>query len=218
MSNNKRFAVVLAGCGVYDGAEIQETVSTLLAIDKTGSTYQCFAPDINQFHVINHLTGEEMSEKRNVLVESARICRGDIKKMADFKPDNFDAIVFPGGFGVAKNLCTFAIDGPDCLVNPVVEKAIQKSSKAGLPIGALCISPSLIVSVLGKSKITIGTDEATARAIESLGATHQNTSGSEIVVDEAHKIVSSPCYMHETSVSVVAQGAENVINALYEMM
>ncbi len=218
MGNNKKFAVVLAGCGFYDGAEIQETVSTLLAIDKSGSTYQCFAPDINQFHVINHITGEEMDEKRNVLVEAARICRGNIKKLADYNPDDFDAIVFPGGFGVAKNLCTFAIDGPDCLVNPVVEKAIIASSKAGLPIGALCISPALIVSVLGKMKVTIGTDEATANAIESLGAKHQNTNDSEIVVDEEHKVVTSPCYMHDTSVSIVAQGAENVINALYEMM
>lgn len=218
MNNNKQFAIVLAGCGVYDGAEIQETVSTFLAIDKTGSTYQCFAPDINQFHVINHITGDEMSEKRNVLVESARICRGKIKKLAEFNPNEFDAIVFPGGFGVAKNLCTFAIDGPDCLVNPVVEKTIIESNKIGLPIGALCISPALIVSVLGKTRVTIGTDEATANAIESIGAKHQKTNGSEIVVDEENKIVTSPCYMHDTSVGVVAQGAENVINALYELM
>ncbi|MDA3881474.1 MAG: isoprenoid biosynthesis glyoxalase ElbB [Prolixibacteraceae bacterium] len=218
MNKKKRFAVVLAGCGVYDGAEIQETVLTLLAIDKTGSTYQCFSPNINQYHVINHFTGEEMNEKRNVLVESARIARGNIKKLTDFNPDEFDAIVFPGGFGAAKNLCTFAIDGADCLVNPVVEEAVLKSNKAGLPIGALCISPVLIVCVLGKMQVTIGVDKSTAEAIENMGATHKNTDGSDIVIDEENKIVTSPCYMNDASIGIVAQGAENVIKALYGLM
>lgn len=218
MNKKKRFAVVLSGCGVYDGAEIHEAVSVMLAIDKAGGVYQCFSPDINQYHVINHLTDEEMDETRNVLVESARIARGNIKKLAEYQPDEFDAIVFPGGFGVAKNLCTFAVDGADCLVNPVVEQAIERSHKAGLPIGALCISPVLIAGVLGKVQLTIGSDEATAGALESMGAIHRNTDGSDIVVDKENKIVTSPCYMNDASISIVARGAENVIEALYELM
>jgi enhancing lycopene biosynthesis protein 2 len=214
----KKFAVVLAGCGVYDGSEIHEAVSVLLAIDKVGSVYECFAPDVSQYHVINHLTGKVVNEVRNVLVESARIARGDVKKLSLFDPKNFDAIVFPGGFGVAKNLCTFAFDGIDCLVNPETENAIINAHEAGLPIGALCISPVLIANVLGKAALTIGNDIATATAIENMGAIHQNTSGSEILVDKENKIVTSPCYMLNSSISVIAQGAENVITALLQLM
>lgn len=214
----KKFAVVLAGSGVYDGSEIQEAVLTLLAIAKSGATYQCFAPNINQYHVVDHTTGKEMKETRNVLIESARIARGDIKMLKEFDPEDFDAIVFPGGFGVAKNLCTFAVDGPDCLVNPVVEKTIKKSIVAKLPIGALCIAPALIAKVVGKSTLTIGTDRKTASALESLGATHQNTNGADIVIDLENRIVTSPCYMHNTSIDIVAQGAENAVQALLKLM
>ncbi len=215
---NKKFAVVLAGCGVFDGAEIHESVATLLAIENTGSTYQCYAPDINQYHVINHVNGEEMNETRNVFIEAARIARGKIKKLKDFNPDGYDAIVFPGGFGAAKNLCTFAIDGPDCLVNPVVESAIKNAVKAGLPIGALCITPALIAKVVKNATLTIGSDKGTADAIESMGAKHQTTEADDIVVDSKNKIVSSPCYMLDSSISIVAKGAQNVIDALYKLM
>lgn len=215
---HKKFAVVLAGCGVFDGSEIHEAVCVLLAIDKKGCEYECFAPDVNQYHVINHLTGKVEKEVRNVMVESARIARGEVKKLTTFDPENFDAIVFPGGFGVAKNLCTFAFDGADCLVNPETEKAIVKANKAGLPIGALCISPVLIAKVVGKATMTIGNDIDTAIAIENMGAIHQNTSGSEIIIDKENKIVTSPCYMLNSPISIIAQGAENVIQALLEMM
>jgi enhancing lycopene biosynthesis protein 2 len=215
---HKKFAVLLAGCGVYDGSEIHEAVCVLLAIDKAGAEYECFAPDVNQYHVINHLTGKIEKETRNVLVESARIARGKVKSLKTFDPKNFDAIVFPGGFGVAKNLCTFAFDGPDCLVNPETEIAVIKAHELGLPIGGLCISPVLIAKVLGKANLTIGSDSETANAIESMGATHLNSSGSEIIVDKENKIVTSPCYMLNSPISVIAQGAENVIVALLEMM
>lgn len=214
----KKFAVVLAGCGVYDGAEIHEAVATLLAIDQSGSEYECFAPDIAQYHVVNHVTGEATIESRNVLVESARIARGKIKDIKLFDPLHFDAIVFPGGFGVAKNLCTFAIDGPDCQVNTDVAEALHKAFKAALPIGALCIAPALIAKVLGKSTLSIGNDHGTATAIESLGAKHQVAEGSDIVVDIENKLVTSPCYMLDSSISVVAKGAENTIHALLKLM
>lgn len=216
--STKKFAVVLAGSGVYDGAEIQETVLTLLAIDKMGHVYQCFAPDTNQYHVVNHLTGEAVDETRNVLVEAARIARGNVKPLSEFNAADFDALVFPGGFGVAKNLCTFAIDGPNCSVNPDAEAAIKNASEAKMPIGALCIAPALIAKVLGKSTLTIGNDEGTASAIESLGATHQNTEGSDVVIDMENRIVTTPCYMLESSIATIAAGAENAVDALIKMM
>ncbi|MGF7140263.1 isoprenoid biosynthesis glyoxalase ElbB [Roseimarinus sediminis] len=215
---NKRFAIILSGCGVFDGSEIQEAVACMLAIDQRGSSYECFAPDIWQYHVINHLTGEESTEKRNVLIESARIARGKVTRLDDFDPARFDALVLPGGFGVAKNLCTFAIDGPDCLVNPEAEKALLLAHKSGLPIGALCISPALVAKVLRDIQLTIGSDESTAAAIESMGAKHHTSHGDEIVIDRKNRLVTSPCYMHDTSISVVARGAANVIDALYDLM
>lgn len=218
MNNKKNFAVVLAGCGVYDGAEIHEAVATLLAIEKAGASYQCFAPDINQFHVVNHSNGDIMNETRNVLTESARIARGNIKALKTFEVSEFDAIIFPGGFGVAKNLCTYAIDGPDFLVNPIVEKTIREAHKAQLAIGALCISPVLISSIINSATVTIGSDKSTIAAIESFGATHKLAAGSDIVVDEENKLVSTPCYMLDSSIAAVFEGVQNVVNALMKMI
>lgn len=215
--NYKKFAVVFAGCGVYDGAEIHEAVATLLAIDKTGSSYQCFAPDINQFHVVNHLNGEVMNETRNVLTEAARIARGNIKALKTFVPEHFDAIIFPGGFGVAKNFCTYAIDGADFLTNPIVEKTIKKAHKVGLPIGALCISPVLISAFIPNVKLTVGTDQGAIAAIESLGGQHQQALGSEIVIDTENKIVSTPCYMLDSPISTVFEAADKLVDALIKL-
>jgi len=214
----KKFAVVLAGCGVYDGAEIQEAVLTLLAIEKLGGIYQCYAPDINQYHVINHLNGNPMKGIRNVRVEAARIARGNVEPLTEFSPTDFDAIVFPGGFGVAKNLCTFAFDGANCTVTLDAETAIKKAYAAKLPIGALCIAPALIAKVLGKGTLTIGTDQGTADALIAMGAIHQFTEDADVVIDIENKIITSPCYMHNTTITVVAQGAENVIRGLFDLM
>lgn len=213
----KKIAVVLAGCGVYDGAEIHEATLTMLAISQQGAEYQCFAPDVKQAHVVNHLTGEEMPESRNVLVEAARIARGNIKPLSEYKASDFDAIVFPGGFGAAKNLCTFAFDGPDCSVNSDVESAIRSTVVAEKPVGALCISPALITKVLGDVEVTIGQDAGTAAAIEKLGATHVATTHGEIVVDNKYKVVTTPCYMLDATISQIADGANNVVAKILEM-
>jgi len=213
----KKIAVVLAGNGVYDGAEIHEATLTLLAISQQGAEYQCFAPDMDQAHVINHLTGEEMPESRNVLVESARIARGNIKALSEYKATEYDAIVFPGGFGVAKNLCTFAFDGPDCTVNTDVEKAIKDTVENSKPVGALCISPALIAKVLGDVQVTIGQDQGTADAIETLGATHVKTNHGEIVVDEKYKVITTPCYMLDATIAQIAEGATNVVAKILEL-
>ena len=162
MANSKKIAVVLSGCGVYDGAEIHEATLSLFAISKMGCEYEIFAPDIKQHHVINHLTGEEMSETRNVLVESARIARGSIKSLNEFNADNFDGLLFPGGFGAAKNLSDWAFKGPDGDVIPEIREAITYAVEKNKVIGALCISPVLLAKVLEGVNLTIGSDEATA--------------------------------------------------------
>ena len=214
----KKIAVVLAGNGVYDGAEVHESTLTMLAIARKGAQYQCFAPDVEQAHVVNHLNGEEMNEKRNVLVESARIARGDIKPLSEYKAEDFDALIFPGGFGAAKNLCTFAFDGVDCTVNPDVEKAVRSTVVAEKPIGALCITPVFIAKILGDVKVTIGQDEATLQAIEKLGGVHEKTMHGEIVVDEKYKAVTSPCYMLDSRIDQIADGAENVVDKIFEIL
>jgi enhancing lycopene biosynthesis protein 2 len=214
----KKIAVVLAGNGVFDGSEIHEATLTLLAIARNGATYQCFAPDINQAHVVNHITGEEMPEVRNVMVEAARIARGNIKPLAEYNASEYDAIVFPGGFGAAKNLCTFAFDGADCVVIPEAEKAVKDTVKAGNPIGALCISPVLVTRVLGDVKVTIGEDEATLTAIEQIGGSHVKTTHAEIVVDEKYKVVTTPCYMLDATIDQIADGAENVVKQILKMI
>lgn len=213
----KKIAVVLAGCGVYDGAEIHEATLTMLAISQQGASYQCFAPNVNQAHVVNHLTGEEMKETRNVLVEAARIARGNIKDLSEYSPADYDAIIFPGGFGAAKNLCTFAFDGPDCAVNVDVEKAIRSTVVAEKPVGALCISPALIAKVLVDVEVTIGQDQGTAAAIEAMGASHIQTTHGEIVVDEKYKVITTPCYMLDATISQIAEGANHVVAKLLEI-
>lgn len=214
----KKIAVVLAGNGVFDGAEIHEATLTLLSIARNGAEYQCFAPDINQAHVVNHITGEVMPETRNVLIEAARIARGNIKPLSEYNSSEFDALVFPGGFGVAKNLCTFAFDGVDCKVNSDVEAAIRSTIVAEKPIGALCISPVLIAKVLGDVEVTIGQDKETIDAIETFGATHLKTSHGEIVVDEKYKIVTTPCYMLDATIDQIAIGAENAVKKILELV
>ena len=212
-----KFAIILSGCGVYDGAEIHESTMTMLAISRNGGSYTIFAPDVKQHHVVNHLTGEEMDESRNVLVEAARIARGNIHSLDKYDYNDFDALILPGGFGVAKNLSTYAFDGPDCKVDKVVEKIIRDTHAAGKPIGALCISPVLIAKILGEVDVTIGGDEATASHIEALGAVHIPAGKREIVIDTKNRIVTSPCYMLDASIADIAEGAENVVKAIMVM-
>lgn len=213
----RKIAVVLSGSGVYDGAEIHEATLTLFAIARNGATYEIFAPDIPQHHVVNHITGEEMDETRNVLIESARIARGKIKPLSDFEAKQFDALVFPGGFGAAKNLSTFAFEGAECSVDPDVERSIKEMVSLGKPVGGLCISPVIFARILGDVKLTIGQDKGTADAVKSMGATHVNTNHGEIVVDETYKIVTTPCYMLDANIVQIGEGAENLIVKLLEM-
>jgi enhancing lycopene biosynthesis protein 2 len=164
--------------------------------------------------VINHLTGKEMNETRNVLVEAARIARGKIRDLKQLNVREFDALLFPGGFGVAKNLCTWAFDGPACKVNPDVEKVIREMTSLKKPIGALCISPVLLAKVLGNVEITIGDDPATAAGVEKAGARHVNTGHGEVVRDPHRPVFTTPCYMLDASIVDIANGAENIVKAI----
>jgi enhancing lycopene biosynthesis protein 2 len=210
----KKFAVVLSGCGVFDGAEIHEATMTLLAIAQQGATYEIFAPDIDQYHVINHLTHQPMPEKRNVLVESARIARGKIKPLGQFKATDFDALIFPGGFGAAKNLSTVAFDGPDAKVDPDVERAVKAMHAAGKPIGALCIAPAVIARILGNVEVTIGNDPGTAGAIKKMGGKHVKTTHGEVVVDQKNRIFTTPCYMLDATIVQIHEGASDVVREI----
>lgn len=218
MQRKPRLAVVLSGCGVYDGSEIHEAVLTLLAIDRRGGEYACFAPDIPQRHVIDHFTGKESDDSRNVLVEAARIARGAIRDLATFDAAEFDAIVFPGGFGAAKNLSSFAFDGADCTVQPDVERAVRAMRAAGKPIGALCIAPAVMARILGDVELTIGNDRGTAEALGKMGATHREAGQGEVVVDARAKLATSPCYMLDARIGQIADGADNVVRTLLEMI
>jgi enhancing lycopene biosynthesis protein 2 len=210
----KKFAVVLSGCGVYDGAEIHEATMTMLSIIEEGGVYQCFAPDIPQYHVINHLTGEEMDESRNVLIESARIARGDIKPLSEFKAENYDALIFPGGFGAAKNLSTVAFDGPNAKVNPEVEDAIKQMLAVHKPIGALCISPAVVARVIQGVEVTIGNDPGTAEAIEKMGSKHVVTTHGQVVHDHKYNVFTTPCYMLDATIMDIKEDASVVVKEM----
>jgi enhancing lycopene biosynthesis protein 2 len=213
-----RFAVILAGCGNKDGAEIHESVLTLLNIDRAGHQYQCFAPDVPQAKVINFLTNEAMKEKRNVLLESARIARSKIKPLSDFHQEDFDILVMPGGSGVAYNLCTFAVDGDRMTVLPQVESAVRAMHRKAKPIGALCISPVIIAHVLKEVSVTFGKDEKINAIFQRSGTKTTNTDARSIVIDLDNKIVTTPCYMLDSRISEVGEGIEKLIQQLIKMV
>lgn len=211
----KKIAVILSGCGVFDGAEIHESVLALLSIEKNGASYQCFAPDILQHHVVNHITGAEMKEQRNVLVESARIARGNIKNINELQVNDFDALVVPGGFGVAKNLCDFAFKGEKHEVNSEVKSKCQEFKNAGKPAAYLCIAPAMVPKIYKNNpKITIGNCEETAQKIIEMQAVHQNCNSDDYVFDAENKILTTPAYMLANNIFEAAQGIEKTITKL----
>ena len=219
----KKIGVVLSGCGVYDGSEIHEAVITLLAIDRNGATAVCMAPDIAQMHVVNHLSGEVAAgETRNVLVEAARIARGKIRDIATVRATELDALIMPGGFGAAKNLCDFAVKGADCSVNPEVARLLREMVAARKPVAAVCIAPVVLSKVLGADQLphqlTIGTDTGTAAALTSMGSQHIPCPARDFVIDRANKIVSTPAYMLAGGIAEAAEGIEKCVKALLDLI
>lgn len=214
-----RVGVVLGGCGFKDGAEVHESVLTLLALDRAGAEVHCFAPDMPQAQVVNHLTGKPEAGTRNVLVESARIARGAIRDVAQADPARLDALVLPGGFGAALNLSTFATQGEKAHVEPGTARLVRAMHAAGKPIGAICIAPAVIALLLGAEHptLTVGTDRGTAARLEACGARHQDCPVEGFVVDRERRIVSTPAYMLGPSIRHVAAGIEQCIAAVLEL-
>jgi enhancing lycopene biosynthesis protein 2 len=206
----KKIGVLLSGCGVYDGAEIQEAVFTLLAIEELGAEAVCIGIDKDQHHVVNHTNGEEMAENRNMLVEAARIARGKIKDINEIEPNDIDALVIPGGFGSAKNFTKWAFEGPEGAILPEVKLLLVNLVNIGKPICALCVSPVVVAKALENSKVranvTIGSTEAASEydiagfraGLETTGTLTENKLITEIQIDHENRIVSAPCYMMET--------------------
>ena len=208
-----KVAVVLAGCGVYDGAEVNEAVLTLLSLEQQGASYQCFAPDVAQLHVINHLTGEPVAgESRNVLVEAARIARGNVLDLATADPADYDALVVPGGFGAAKNLCNFAVAGDQMEVQSDFMRVAQAFHRAGKPIALMCIAPVMAAAICGAgTQCTVGNDPEVAAAIASMGGEHLECPVSEARVDAQKKLVTTPAYMLAGSVAEAYSGISECV-------
>ena len=209
----KKIGVLLSGCGVYDGSEIHEAVLTLLFLDGRGVDVVCLAPDMDQIHVVNHVTQNPEAAPRNVLVEAARIARGEIQSLEDVTAADLDALILPGGFGAAKNLCDFALVGPEAQVQPQVAELITALHAKAKPIGAMCIAPAVVARTLGAAnpKVTIGTDVGTAAGITAMGAVHVDCAVDEICVDTDNKIVTTPAYMLGPGISDIAKGIEKLV-------
>jgi enhancing lycopene biosynthesis protein 2 len=208
----KKIGVMLSGCGVFDGAEIHESTLTLLSIDQQGAQAVCMAPDID-FDVVNHLNQQADGERRNVLVESARIARGDIQNAKDVSAQDLDALIFPGGFGAAKNLSDFAMKGADATVHPEIQRILDEMMAAKKPIGAICIAPATVAKALGSHQITvtIGNDTQTANAIEQTGSQHSQCSVENICIDDANNIITTPAYMLGPGIKDVAIGIHKLV-------
>uniref|UniRef100_K7FV60 Glutamine amidotransferase class 1 domain containing 3 n=1 Tax=Pelodiscus sinensis TaxID=13735 RepID=K7FV60_PELSI len=223
-----RVAVVLSGCGVYDGTEIHEASAILVHLSRGGAEVQMYAPDIPQMHVIDHSKGQPTeAESRNVLVESARIARGKITDLAKLSTKDHDAVIFPGGFGAAKNLSTFAVDGKDCKVNAEVERVLKEFHKAGKPIGLCCISPVLAAKVLSGAEVTVGHEEeeggkwpyaGTAGAIKALGGKHCVKEVTEAHIDVNNKVITTPAFMCETELHHIFDGIGTMVKGVLKLI
>jgi enhancing lycopene biosynthesis protein 2 len=216
----KKVAFILSGCGVYDGSEIYESVLTLLALDHAGAQVTCAAPDIAHKHVINHTTGEEMVDAdRNVMIEASRIARGKIVALGSLDAADFDAIIFAGGFGAAKNLSSYAFDGPEYDADPSVVDLIQSAHTQGKALGFMCIAPVLAARALGDQgvRLTIGNDAGTAAALEAKGAVHVECTVEEIVTDSVNKVVSTPAYMSAETISQAEIGITKLVKSVLKL-
>ena len=217
----KKIGVVLAGCGAQDGAEIHESVITLLELDRAGVEVIIMAPDMDQFHVINHLKGGTMDPARNILVEASRIARGKIVPVGTISGDQLDALIFPGGTGMAKNLFDYSMTGPDCTVIKDVERLVVEILNENKPIGAICIAPVMIAKILQnmgkKGLVTGGHNQQISLDINAMGIEVQKATAEEIVIDHENKIVSTPAYVEAKSIKEVASGIEKLIKKVVEM-
>lgn len=216
-----RAGVCLSGCGVFDGSEIHEAVLTLLALDQAGAEVICCAPNIVQARVVDHRTQSPADETRNVLTESARIARGNIRDLAEVSAEELDALILPGGFGAALNLSTFATQGADCVVNPEVERLVGHMLEAQKPIGAMCIAPATLARAVAnhqrRPEVTIGNDAGTAGAIEAMNARHVDCPVDDIVIDKKNRLVTTPAYMLGPGPAQVFKGIKKLVDEVLKM-
>ena len=208
-----KIAVILSGCGVFDGAEIHESTLVLLALDQANIEYQCIAPDVEQLHVVNHISGQAMeNERRNVLIEAARISRGNVLNVVDANAADYDGVIVPGGFGAAKNLSDFAVSGADMAMNAGIKGFLQALHRQNKPIGLICIAPVMAPLIFGAGvECTIGNDLETAAMITAMGGKHVECAVTDIVVDEANKLVTTPAYMLAERISEAAEGINKLV-------
>ena len=227
---SKKIGVLLSGCGVYDGSEIQESVFTLLSIAENGGDALCMAPNKDQHHVLDHTTGNEMEENRNMLVEAARIARGDIKDLSQVSVDDMNALIIPGGFGAAKNLTKWAFSGQEGEIDESVKSVIHAMVSAGKPVVGLCMGPTVIAKALEgtdvHARLTVGTDAeespyeigAISQGMEAVGAVAEMKTKAEISIDENNRIITAPCYMMEANVLDVRNNIKQAVDALFRML
>lgn len=214
----KKIAVLLAGCGRMDGSEIHESVLTLLAIKQNNATYQCFSLDLAQDHVTNHLDNSIASESRNMLVESARIARGEVKPLQQLDINEYNGLIIPGGNGTAYNLFDLAKMGKDFTVNPIVSDTCLNFTKAQKPVGFICIAPAMIPKIYGAGvELTIGNDDQTVKLLEDLGAIHVECRTDEIHTDLRHKIVTTPAYMLANNIMEAYLGIKRLVDKIIEL-
>lgn len=215
----KKIAVILAGCGNRDGSETHETLSVLLAIDKRGMQYQCFAPE-GEFIVFNHIEGKPSGENRNLIIEASRLCRGNIMPLSQYKSEDFDALILPGGMGAAQNLSDYAFKGDKMSVNKEVERAILGTFSSGKPIGALCIAPMILAKILGDKNptITLGGECQAAKDAVALGCKHKVCNATEVAIDENHKLFTTPAYMVATHIAQIFEGSDNLVESLSNIL
>lgn len=217
----KRIGVLLSGCGVKDGSEIHEATLTLLYLARSEAETICMAPDAPQPQVLNHLDGKPMSEERNMLIESARIARGEIRPLSTITADDLDGIILPGGFGAATNLCNYGMQGRDFTVRADVAALLTTLHEKQKPIGAICIAPVLLAGLFGRLgiaiEVTIGNDAGTAADIDALGARHIASPVHEAHVDRGNRIATAPAYMLGQNAAEIAPGIEKVVAAVIEM-
>ena len=216
----RKIAVILAGCGRFDGSEIHESVLTLLSIEQNNATWQCFSPDLAQHHVTNHLTEEVVtSESRNMLIESARIARGNVKNITELQVEDFDALIIPGGNGIASNLFTLALDGKNYTVNDLVKKSCLDFTNANKPVGFICIAPAMIPGIYQTNiELTIGTDKATSSMLEAMGVAHFNCNVDEIHIDQNKRIVTTPAYMLAKNIVETYSGIKKLVDAIITLV
>lgn len=215
---SKKVAVILSGCGVFDGAEVYEATLVQLRLDEAGVAFQCMAPNQDQMHVLNHITGEEMPESRNVLVEASRLCRGNIIDLAEANPADYDAVIVPGGFGVAKNLSSFAVNGTEMTINADLVEFIQAMHKDRKPVGLVCIAPALAPKLFGEGvSCTLGgSEDEAAQAVTAMGGHHVACAVDDIVIDEERKLITTPAYMLANSISEASAGITKLVTEVLE--